>query len=669
MGDHAALTLSRWFVVGGGRRDVSSHLLAIAAFAMATVVLLLTLGVNAGMGDRIERAAWTVPAPSENPVAVQATTTRYLAGEPVTIVYLAPAKSATEPTALPAPPGLTAFPKAGETWTSPGLEALLAKTTGSTGFSATAGEVGRAALTGPDQLLAVVGQAADGRAMAEPAFRDQIRETDYAGPVGIDSYAGGPLGPDAELSQYRWLVFIASVLLFVPCISLAGAAARLTSARRQQRLAGLRLAGASRRTIAAVTLHEALAVSALGFLAGVVVYALLLPVAALAPMLGTSWYAADLWVGLPTLAAVLLAMATVAALSSLAPLRQILTDPIAVADRATPRMPHWWRLVAAVVAALGFLWLAKREGADGASVLLALGVMFAVMNVLGPFVLGILGSVMARRAKDGARLIAARRLLDDPLGAWRQVSALALAAFIAGFLALFSVGGGPIFRGDAYTLEVAVSAQQSKSVAADIKAGLREAGLTPNLSVSDGSDGAFFAVSAGEAELDAIEVTLPNEVSQAALTRAVVAEVAPTSPQATGADLDARDSRYGRDFRFATLIILAVSFGVAIASTAITSAAAVLDRRETYRRLWQAGVPLGLLNSARLKHVTVPVVLATVISAGAGVFAASPLTLGGATVDVTGLALLLGSVGIGLLATRAGVQASRPLLARVSKAL
>ena len=665
--DHAAHTLSRWFFVGGGRRDLSSHLLAIAAFAMATVVLLLTLGVNAGMGDRTSRAAWTVPAASTDPIAVQATTTRYVDGKPVTVVYLSPAATVKGP--LPAPPGLSTFPTPGETWTSPALAALLAGDSVKTGFSASVGDVGRAAMTGPDQLLAIVGESAGSAVMSAPDVRDQIRETDYAGPVDIASYAGADLGPDAELSQYRWLVFIASVLLFVPCISLAGAAARLTSARRQQRLAGLRLAGASRRTIVAVTLYEALAVSGLGVLAGAVFYAALMPLAANAPMLGTSWYAADLWVGVPTLALVLLIMAAVAALSSLAPVRQVLADPIAVADRATPKMPHWWRLVATAVAALGFLWLAKREGADGASVLLALGVMFAVMNVLGPFVVGILGRIMARRARDGARLIAARRLLDDPRGAWRQVSALALAAFIAGFLALFSVGGGPIFRGDAYTLEVTVSATQSKAVAADLRSGLTAAGLTPQLSIADESDGAFFAITAGKTDLDAIEVVLPNDAKQAALTRAVVAKVAPTSPQATGQDLDERDSQYGRDFRFATIIILAVSFSVAIISTAITSAAAVLDRRETYQRLWQAGVPLSLLNSARLKHVTVPVVLATVISAGAGVFAASPLTLGGASVDLAGLGLLVASVSVGLLATRAGVRASRPLLARVSKAL
>ena len=669
--DHAARTLSRWCAVGGGRRDLSSHLLAAAAFAVATVVLLLTLGVNAGMTHRIDRAAWTNPAASDRAVAVQTTTTRYLNGDPVTIVYLAPTATSTtnlNRRDLPAPPGLQSFPRPGATWLSPTLAERVRDTAGHSGFAAPAGEVGRAGLTGPDQLLAIVGQAPGSAVTSAPAVRDQMRPTDYVGPVEIESFDGADLGEDAEPAQYRWLVLIASVLLTIPALSLAGAAPRLTSSRRQHRLAALRLAGAPRRTIVLVTLYEVGVVAGLGTLVGTVGYGVLLPVAARAPLLGTRWYTTDLWVGSGALVAAVFVVAVVAAASSLTPTRQILKDPIAVADRSTPALPHWWRLLAVIGVVLGFLWLTKRDDAGGASVLLALAALFAVLDVLGPFALGLVGRVMARFAQDGARLIAARRLLDDPRGAWRQVSALALAAFIAGFLALFAVGGGQLTRGSADTLEVAVSATTSTRTAAEFRDRLVEAGLPARVTVTGSADSAFFALSVDGSGLQVIDVRLPGDAHQAARTRMVIAKAAPANPQATGFDLEERDAQYGRDFRLATILILAVSFGIAVVSTAITAAASVLDRRQTYQRLWQAGVPLALLDRARSKHVSVPVVLATVVSAGAGLFAAAPLTLAGAKVEASGVLLLVGSVGFGLVATWAGTRASRPLLARVSKA-
>lgn len=663
--DHGAETLSRWIFVGGGRRDLWTHLLAIAAFATATVVLLLTLGVNAGLSERIERAAWTVPAAAENPVVTQSTSTRYIAGNAVTVVHLAPLAEGGQE--MPVPPGLGAFPTPGQTWMSPALRDLIAATPGSAGLGPSTGEVGRQALTGPDQLLAIVGMPPGHPALSGPGLTDQIRVTDYSGAVGIASFEGAELGSDVEIKQYQWLVLVASVLLIVPALSLAAAASRLSSSRRQARLAGVRLAGASRRTIVTLTLHEAFALSGLGVLAGLLGYGALLPVAARTPMLGTPWYVSDLWVGILMVPVVLLVMAAVAATSALAPVREVLANPIAIAQRTTPSLPHWWRLVAGIAVAAGFYLLSEREGTDGTQVLIALAAMFAVMNVLGPFVLSVVGRWMVRTAKNGVSLIAARRLLDDPRGAWRQVCALALAAFIAGFFALFSVGGGPVFRGDAWTLEVMVPQEQTAYLVEQIESELSANGLTPRVSARDESDGAFFALQAAEGEIDAINVVLPNDEAEAALTRAVVATVAPTAPAATGLDVQSRDDQYGRDFRLATVVILAVSFMVAVVSTAITAAASVLDRRETYQRLWQAGVPLSLLHRARLKQVTVPVVLASVISAGAGLFAASPLTLGGARVELAGVLLLLGSLAFGVIATRVGVQASRPLLARVSK--
>jgi hypothetical protein len=66
----------------------------------------------------------------------------------------------------------------------------------------------------------------------------------------------------------------------------------------------------------------------------------------------------------------------------------------------------------------------------------ALAVGFATLNAVGPWVLGLVGKVQLRRATTPARLLAARRLLDDPRAAWRVVGGLGLAGFVAGALAI-----------------------------------------------------------------------------------------------------------------------------------------------------------------------------------------------------------------------------------------
>ena len=50
------------------------------------------------------------------------------------------------------------------------------------------------------------------------------------------------------------------------------------------------------------------------------------------------------------------------------------------------------------------------------------------------------GMVLRRFAKHPATLLAARRLSDDPRGAWRTVSGLVLTGFAAGFFSVNMLG-------------------------------------------------------------------------------------------------------------------------------------------------------------------------------------------------------------------------------------
>jgi len=262
---------------------------------------------------------------------------------------------------------------------------------------------------------------------------------------GLLGFAGRstlPVGDDRTdvRGLYLTLAWFAVVLLVVPLVSLGGAAARLGVARRDARLATLRLLGATPREVVALTVAETAWQGFVGAVLGIGLYGLLLPVVSLLPFQGTTFSLVELWVGWQGLAIALVAVPLLAALSGAVSLRRVTVSPLGVARRETPKKMTWLRVVVAVVGIGLFMVLSAAAGALGAAAVgalvgaLALG--FATLNAIGPWVLGLVGKVQLRRATTPARLLAARRLLDDPKAAWRVVGGLGLAGFVAGVLAV-----------------------------------------------------------------------------------------------------------------------------------------------------------------------------------------------------------------------------------------
>jgi hypothetical protein len=257
----------------------------------------------------------------------------------------------------------------------------------------------------------------------------------------------------AELAPtYVILAWTAVVLLLVPLLALGGAAARLGVARRDARLATLRLLGATPREVVALTVVETAWQGLLGAALGILGYAALLPVWTSIPFQGERFTAAELWVGVPTLLGALVAVPALAALSGAVSLRRVVVSPLGVARRQTPPRLRAVRLVAAVVALVAFAAVALGGDAFGTAVVVVLvGVLAGVLgalNLLGPWTIGVLGRVLARRARTPAQLLAARRLLDDPRAAWRVVGGLGLAGFVAGVLSVVPVLASGDSEGD-----------------------------------------------------------------------------------------------------------------------------------------------------------------------------------------------------------------------------
>lgn len=260
---------------------------------------------------------------------------------------------------------------------------------------------------------------------------------------------------------YQLLAVVALALLVVPLVALGGSAARLSARRRDDRLASLRLLGATPATVAALTVIESTVLALIGAVAGVVVSLAAVPLVGLIPFrgapLGTAVFLHPLLVAL-----VVVAVGALAAVSAVVGLRGVILSPLGVRTRQTAPRMHWVRVVIGVAVVAGtFAAMSALQLAAGFGILLTVlavgfGGTVAVLNLVGPWVIRLVASGQAKRATTATRLLAARSILESPKAAWRQVSGVAMTSFMAVFagvgVALLGAADGG--RNDAETLQL-----------------------------------------------------------------------------------------------------------------------------------------------------------------------------------------------------------------------
>lgn len=250
----------------------------------------------------------------------------------------------------------------------------------------------------------------------------------------------GPAAVGSTASSYVFLAGFAALLLLVPLSTLGAAAARLCVARRDARLAALRLAGATTSQVSLLTVLDAAVQSAIGGAIGILGYIALLPAVAQLRFQDRTFDIAELWVGVPALIAAFGGVVAVAVVSAVSGLRRVAISPLGVSARVTPPALRVVRVLSVVVAFVVLLIVNTALNQLGTVGVLFLMIVIAggmaTLNVVGPFVLGIVGRIAAGSAKDVATLLAGRRIADDPRTAWRSVGGVALATFIAGITAI-----------------------------------------------------------------------------------------------------------------------------------------------------------------------------------------------------------------------------------------
>ncbi|WP_417511717.1 permease [Microbacterium sp.] len=244
---------------------------------------------------------------------------------------------------------------------------------------------------------------------------------------------------DPEASIYHALAAIALVLLVVPLVSLGGAAARLSARRRDERLSTLRLMGVSPGGVITATVVESTLIAAAGALAGIVLYIACVPLLGLIPFRGTPLGLTAVLLTPLAIAGIAASMIALAGVSAVIGLRLVVISPLGVRTRAAVPRVHWVRAVGAIaVIALAFATMMWFPGTTGVIVtIIVVAGMFAaalaVLNLVGPWALKVHARRGLRRAEQASRLLAMRFILESPKAAWRQVSGVAMASFMAVF--------------------------------------------------------------------------------------------------------------------------------------------------------------------------------------------------------------------------------------------
>ena len=241
------------------------------------------------------------------------------------------------------------------------------------------------------------------------------------------------------MSVYFLLSVVAGALLVVPIFALGSAAVRLAAQTRARRLATLRLIGVTASQTIRMALIETAAQWLIGTIAGIGLYYATLPawsnVTFFKVPIDIELMMLPLW-GISILLVLLLLIATA---STVIGLQKVRISPLGVTRRETPRALRAWCFVFFVAAAVAFVvWANMNQSSKtDAGALVTVGALVVLfigeLSLVGPWVIQIVTRPFTATSSV-PRLLAVRRILDDPRAVWRSIGGVALLCFVAGFV-------------------------------------------------------------------------------------------------------------------------------------------------------------------------------------------------------------------------------------------
>ena len=444
--------------LGSGREAALRVLVTAAAVALGVGLLLAALaGVN-GLHAQTGRGAWLDTSAQASPPTSTSGGLWWLSGtdqfgnQAIDQIDVA----ATGPDA-PVPPGLPHLPGPGEYFASPALAALLrsepANELRDRFPGRQIGTIGAAALPSPNSLIIVIGHTARQLSRAPGAVEVGAIQRTPANCYACQNTTGsGPV--------LQFILVGGAVALLLPVLILIATASRLSAARREERFAAMRLVGATPRQVSVVSAVEAVVAAVAGVAVGFALFFVFRPLLYHVPFTGAPLAEGDLSLHSIDIVLAVIGVPVAAVVSARLALRRVQISPLGVKRRASSRPPRIARIIPllAGIAVLAYFDAAGKPGSNGGQLLeLLAGFVLLIVGLVlaGPWFTTAGARLMANRASRPSTLIAGRRLLDNPKAAFRFISGLVIALFVASAAigALSSIaadsssGGGSAGRG------------------------------------------------------------------------------------------------------------------------------------------------------------------------------------------------------------------------------
>jgi hypothetical protein len=414
---------------GGGREQLVRLAVSTVGAGLGVVLLLLAAVLLPAIHVHEARDAWTdTSVHNVRPLQDETRTDPLLwdvrvdgyDGRDIVRVDLAP----LGPRA-PLPPGLSRLPGPGELAVSPALSRLLRGVAPQQLADRFPGRVvatvGDAALRSPDSLVVFVGH--------DPA---QLR-----GQPGVEEVRSIESQPrSVSLTRFgRVVLGVGAGALLLPVLVLIATATRLSAARREQRLAAMRLIGASDGQLRMVAAVEAAIAAVAGAALGLLGFLAVRPSAARLDLDGSPSFASDLRLSWGAVALVVLGVPALAVATALVALRRVRISPLGVSRQAAPGRPTWRRLIPLAAGVVGCATsLPALAAAQGAWVPWAVAGIIAVLVagivIAGPWLTRAIGLALIGLSGKPSTLLAGRRLADNPSAGFRSISGLVLAVFL-----------------------------------------------------------------------------------------------------------------------------------------------------------------------------------------------------------------------------------------------
>jgi hypothetical protein len=673
--------------------------------ALGVTLILLSLTALPALDGREQRLAWHRTSPS----AAKTSPDRALwlpAGDHYVGRELFRVHVAALGAQPPVPPGLTRLPAPGEVAVSPALRHLIASTPVdqlATRFPGTiTTTIGPEGVAYPGELVAIIGRSPD-----------ELRAAGAGEIAGIETRPG----TYAVTGPLKVIFTIGVIGLLLPVIIFSATVTRIAAARREERFAALRLAGATRGQIAMMAATETAIAAVGGAVLGWLGYLAGRPVTArLVTFDGAHFIGSDVVAPTSQTLLVLVGVPLLATLTTIGSLYRVQLTPLGASRRRRRKPPRAWRLLPLGVGAVGLVIAATTDLTDtskssvavaqlvigGSFLSLLLGLVLA-----GPWVCMAAARMLSRLSRRAPSLMAARRMAADPHAIFRAISGVVIAVFVTTMFAGSAAGvtanyehpdpaalrpgavevylpGQPTDRvdrlagrlGEVPGVRRLVTVRQTRAGALAVSC--EDLAVAVNISCSGVPNlkGRAPLALQGATGLTAADPALPvrslyllTDGAQASeeRVRSMAGAAFPGAVVSSYHDLTQLDSRQLRELSTALRAAMIFIVFVAACSLTIGVIAGLMERRRPFALLRASGVRLAELRRVVLLETTVPLGLTAVTGALIGLAASVAVTSSTGERWVAPGLDYAAAVLIGLLATVAVSSLTLPLIGAMTR--